>query len=31
MFILKIVVIEILHTNSKHRSQEGVVGGGLLG
>ena len=30
MFIMKIVV-KILTTNSKHRSQEGVVGGHFLG
>ena len=31
MFIMKIVVVKILHTNSKHRSQEGLVGGDCLG
>ena len=31
MFIIKIVVVKVLNTNSKHRLQEGVVGGGFLG
>ena len=31
MFIMKIVVVKILHANIKHRSQEGVVRDGFLG
>ena len=34
VFLMKIVVVKVLHTvrtNIKHRSQEGVVGGGFLG
>ena len=31
MFVMKIVVVKVLHTNSNHRSHEGVVGDDFLG